>query len=1061
MKNNDMKKTRNSREFLDNIIESSLDGIIATDDKGYITRTNKAFSELLKYEEDDVLGKHITEFSIREEGTYLLTTGDSIAITREYFDNQEAMIADLLEGGEIRNRKSYFTRKDGKIVPCEQNISALYDEAGKVNGAVGIIRDIAERVNSGKRVEEIRDFLDDIFQTAVDGIMVTDPNGFIIMINDSIEKITGYKKEDLIGKHAKELRAEGKEYEEKGIGFAEKLLRDSSAVGSDIPWLRKDGSLVYVERSAALLRNKNGEITGAVSTIRDITETKRAEKELKEAKEHLDNLIENSLDCIMVSDKNGNITKVNRYFLELLGYHEEEVIGKHVMECTPMLEEGSFECTTGELLEIGREFIDDANKKIEILIDEGKVTNWEAYYFRKDKKVVPIEQNIVCLYNREGERTGAVAIIREITERRKAEKELRETKDFLEKIIENSKDGILVVDAMGNILSCNAAIEQMSGFGKEKIIRKHASELIIDDKEIRSKILEKTSELFEKGFATYDAKYKSKEGKYLDVECTSSMIANEKGEYIAGVSIIRDISERRMAEREIREGKEFLEKIIQGSKDGILISDGKGYILSSNQAMEGMLGLSKDEIVGKHSSELLLDDTSEREKVLEKMGEFFKKGFTSYETRYKRKDGDCVDVECYLSMINDDQGNCIAGVSIIRDITERKKMHLQLLQSEKLRSLGELAGGVAHDFNNVLSAILGRAQLLKMQFKPPPGKQEKRKSMLDLIKSLEIIEKASSDGAETVRRIQEFARRRSDDKDFTQVNINELLDNVLEFTAVRWRNEAEAKGIRIHIEKEFSTLPTTSGSAAELREVFTNIINNALDAMPQGGSIQIKTFKKNNHISIKIKDTGVGIPEDIRNRIFDPFFTTKGVQSTGLGMSTSYGIINRHKGTISVDSNEGKGTTFTINIPISDNKIEEEEKTKPILQNKRKSTILVIEDEEEVRNLLADILIESGHRVETASDGSQGIELFKSKDFDMVFTDLGMPGMSGWEVAEIIKKINRKIPVAVITGWNVEMDESEMRARGAHLITQKPFQVNQILGLVQEGMKLREQFEAA
>ena len=322
------------------------------------------------------------------------------------------------------------------------------------------------------------------------------------------------------------------------------------------------------------------------------------------------------------------------------------------------------------------------------------------------------------------------------------------------------------------------------------------------------------------------------------------MISNEKGEYIAGVSIIRDISERKKAEHEIREGKEFLEKIIQGSKDGILIGDGEGYILSSNEAIEKMLGLSKDEIVGKHSSELLLDDTSEREKVLEQMGELFQNGFATYEARYKSKNSDYVEVECYLSMIKDEKGSYIAGISIVRDITERKKMQQQLLQSEKLRSLGELAGGVAHDFNNVLAAILGRAQLLKMQFKPPPGKQEKRKSMLDLIKSLEIIERASSDGAETVRRIQEFSRKRSDDKEFTQININELLENVLEFTSVRWKNDAESKGIKITIQKEFSSLPATLGSAAELREVFTNIINNALDAMPQGGRIQIKTFKE-------------------------------------------------------------------------------------------------------------------------------------------------------------------------------------------------------------------------
>jgi len=345
-----------------------------------------------------------------------------------------------------------------------------------------------------------------------------------------------------------------------------------------------------------------------------------------------------------------------------------------------------------------------------------------------------------------------------------------------------------------------------------------------------------------------------------------------------------------------------------------------------------------------------------------------------------------------ITFLKDTQGNITGAVASIRDITERNKMEAKLAQSEKLKSLGELSGGVAHDFNNVLAAILGRVQLLKMQFKPPFGKQEKRKSMLDLIKSLDIIERASLDGAETVRRIQEFSRKRADDKEFTKIDINELIDNALEFTRMKWKNDAESKGIKITIQKELSPLPPTSGSASELREVFTNLINNAIDAMPKGGRIKIKTFKENGHISITIEDTGVGISEVIRNRIFDPFFTTKGVQSTGLGMSVSYGIINRHGGTILVDSTEGKGTTFSITLPISDNIRVGKEKTKPIPEEKRKSTVLVIEDEEEVRNLLADILIENGHQIETASDGKKGIDIFKKKEFDLVFLIWVCPG---------------------------------------------------------------------
>ncbi len=1049
-----------AKELLHNIIESSLDGIIAVDTQGYIRRINKAMLKTLGYEAHEILGKHMAAIAVREAGTHELTTGDTIDINDEYFSDQAAMVARLLEGDEIKNRVSYFVRKDGRIVPCDQNIASLYNDAGKAIGAVGIVRNISERRNAAKGVEEMREFLDNIFKTASDGIIVTDPQGFIIMLNDAVETITGYNRDELIGTHAKALRMKGDEYDEKNRQFFDILFRDGSAAGLDVPWVRKDGTIITVERSIALLKDKHGNVNGAVATIRDITERSRAEQELREAKEHLDNLIENSLDCIIVSDRTGYITKVNKYFLDLFGFSREEVIGKHVMECAPMLDEGEYECTTGEKVSITKEFTVDAQKRITDLIEKGNVTNWETFYFSTNRKVVPVEQNIVCLYDKGGDRCGAVAVIRDITKRRKAEKELRETKEFLEKVIESTKDGILIVDNMGYILSANTAMEQISGFAKKAIIGKHASSLIVDDNETRETILEKTAELFQKGSATYDAQYKTGDGNCVDVECTASMISNDQNEYIAGVAVLRDISERKRAQREIQESKEFLEKIIQGSKDGIIICDKQGCIISVNEAMSEMLGLEKHAIVGRHSAELHGDDASERTKVRDKIGELLEKGFASYETRYLRKDGTVVEVECYNSMIRNNN-EFIGGISIVRNITERNRMQQQMMQSEKLRSLGELAGGVAHDFNNVLAAILGRVQLLKTQFTPPNGQEEKRASMRDMVKSLEIVERASLDGAEIVRRIQEFSRKRTDDRDFAPVDINSLLDNALEFTRARWRNEAHSKGIKIAVQKDYAPVSLTAGSASELREVFTNLINNALDAMPDGGTISIKTRREDGHIILTIGDTGVGIPESVRDRIFDPFFTTKGVRSTGLGMSISYSIIDRHKGTITVASEEGKGTIFTIQLPVHEQARKEEKAVMPRIEGGRKARVLIIEDEDEIRQLLLDIVESQGHEADAADDGNQGLELLRNGDFDLVCTDLGMPGMSGWEVAEEIKHMGKKVPVAVITGWSINLNEPEMREKGVHFILQKPFQIDQILTLVQEGLELKYRFEAA
>ena len=803
----------------------------------------------------------------------------------------------------------------------------------------------------------------------------------------------------------------------------------------------------------------------------DITERKKAEKELeryryhledlvkerteklKETKDSLENIIESSLDCIVVTDSKGYITRANNSFMKLLGYKEEEVIGKHVAEFSPA-EGGIYECTTGRTVEIEIEsYAQSQVKLMERLYEDGKISNAETYYIRKDRKLVHIEVNNVLLYNEKGDITGAVGISRDITERKKFEKEVKMSEERYRSLIEHANDAILCTNKEGIIISFNKKAVEMFGYAPEEIVGQSVVLLSPPSKrERQKKLIEKlqtSNELYIIG-KTMEGKGIRKDGQEFPYE-GSTFKLELQGEFVLTV-MLRDISERKKKEEELVK----IRTALDNSSDAIAMTDINLNIVYQNQAFLNLFGYTVDEI-DRNEIPHVYKDINVSNAVLQaiKSGERWEG-----EIRTLSKDGrECT---CLLSTspILDDTGNIIGYFSIHTDITDRKRMELQLLQSEKLKSLGELAGGVAHDFNNVLAAILGRAQLLKMIVEPPPGKEEKRKSVLALKKGLEVIEQASLDGAETVRRIQEFARRRDEDKYFTTINLNEIIENALEFTSIRWKNDAESKGIKINIQKELSPIPGTSGSATELREVFTNLINNAIDAMPQGGSIKIKTLKENNHISIKVEDTGVGISEVIRNRIFDPFFTTKGVQSTGLGMSVSYGIINRHRGTITVDSVEGKGTAFIIKLPISEKAVKEE-KEEPISDEQKKARILVVEDEKNVSDLLSAILTKGGHEVEIASDGSNGIKLFKKKEFDMVFTDLGMPGMSGWQVAEKVKSINKNTPVALITGWNVELKESEMRESGVDLIVNKPFEVNQVFKLVQDAMILKDRFKAA
>jgi len=383
-------------------------------------------------------------------------------------------------------------------------------------------------------------------------------------------------------------------------------------------------------------------------------------------------------------------------------------------------------------------------------------------------------------------------------------------------------------------------------------------------------------------------------------------------------------------------------------------------------------------------------------------------------------------------------------------LKELRQAQDQMIQAEKLRAMGEMASGVAHDFNNVLAVILGNIQLLLHQFEHL-GPDEIRER-------LKVIEKASKDGAETVRRIQEFTGVKKD-KEFVSLHLNEIVEGVAVITEPRWKDQAQKKGIQIELVKELGEISTILGNPSELREVLTNMIFNAVDAMPRGGKITISTRPQSDDwVELRVSDTGTGMTEEVKKRIFDPFFTTKGVTSSGLGMSVSYGIIKRHGGEVLVESEPGKGTTFIIHLPKGYGG-EVTELEKQVLKSgdkKRSARILVIDDEDPVRDILSRMLRAKGHEVAVASDGEEGIEQFKKEEFDLVFTDLGMPGISGWEVGKTLKQLNPKIPVAMITGWGMELNREKMRENGIDLIVSKPFNFDQVIQLVSEAMELRE-----
>ena len=361
----------------------------------------------------------------------------------------------------------------------------------------------------------------------------------------------------------------------------------------------------------------------------------------------------------------------------------------------------------------------------------------------------------------------------------------------------------------------------------------------------------------------------------------------------------------------------------------------------------------------------------------------------------------------------------------------------QLVRTEKLRALGEMASGVAHDFNNLLASILGRAQLTLQRLEDPQLRQW-----------LKVIERAALDGAQTVRRLQEFTRTRRD-QPFVAVDLNEIVREALEITQPRWKEEPSSRGVALDVRTSFSRVPRVAGDPAELREAMTNLILNALDAMPGGGSLTLATFTEDDEVVVTVADSGVGIPEAIRGKIFDPFFTTKGPSGTGLGLSMTYGILTRHGARVAVESQEGHGTTFRLRFtPSTAPERVESGSTAEVTPPGVSLRCLVVDDEDEVGAVLGDVLEMAGHRVVVLNDGGEAIERIRTEFFDLVFTDLAMPRVSGWQVAQAVKEHAPEVPVVLVSGFGVELSAEERRTQGVDLVLGKPLRMQDVLNVV-------------
>jgi PAS domain S-box-containing protein len=489
---------------------------------------------------------------------------------------------------------------------------------------------------------------------------------------------------------------------------------------------------------------------------------------------------------------------------------------------------------------------------------------------------------------------------------------------------------------------------------------------------------------------------------------------------------------------EVAETKQSLEQLIRSAGDAIISVDGTGRIQGWNPAAERIFGWKREQALGRPLKSLLPEEpygtawaALSREQPV-----------ASFDATTKREDGRVLTLAVTLSSLTGRDGDLEGMLAIVRDTTAQRELEAQMHQSEKLTALGQMAGGIAHDFNNLLQAILGYAQLMG-----------KNPSNVDVVRrGLDVIEKAATGGAETVRRIQKFARLRPEEA-FVALDLDQVIRDSLAITRPRWEEKKIRAGLPLKLELDLGGAPVVMGRPAELNEVVTNLILNAIDAMPDGGTLRVRTRRQgDHHVVLMVTDSGIGMTEDVRKRIFDPFFTTKGEEGTGLGLPVSYSIVKRHGGDIRVESQPGSGTTFTVVLPIGTSRAPEAPATAESIGSRR-GRILLVDNEAQVMTILGEMLGEAGHHVVPVGSGAEALRVFVPGGFDLVLTNIGMAGMSGWELAERVRARDPRVPIVFITGWGMqEQDQARCRGLGVSSLLFKPVRPVELHAAVQTAL---------
>jgi PAS domain S-box-containing protein len=808
---------------------------------------------------------------------------------------------------------------------------------------------------------------------------------------------------------------------------AGRVRRHTKADGTKIEVSVYTRSLAFSGRDAVL-----------VAAI-DVTARKMVEDELRRTREFLHTVIDNVPAVIAVKDVQAdhNYVLVNRKCEEFFGRRRDEIVGRNAQDL--------FDKDTADIL-------DARDRELERCGEQKSYDERPVHDSENGIEFISTKRTVI--HGDDGKPRYLLSIIDNVTERRRAEEELRRTRAFLDTVIENVPATIIVREAGGDrrYVLINRACEEFLGIARDKVIGKTVREVLPPS---AAEIVERRDEeLLERGHAIYDLEYLLKRPDKSDRYMTAQrlIVRDDKSEPMYLLTVIDDVTERRLAQDKLIETSELMRAVIDASPVAISGSVPSGDIFIWNRAAESLFGYTAEEAVGRRVIDLIVPDDN-----LVAFEEGRSKAFSgeclrNVIERRKRKDGSVIDVQLATAPVLSEDGSVRAIVVAIEDITNRKMLEDQLRQSQKMEAIGQLTGGLSHDFNNLLAIIIGNLDLLRDQVGSDP----------DAMEAVDEALGASLRGADLNRRLLAFARRQPLQP--KNVDLNELAAGL---TKLLERTLGEHIEIKLSLAGGLWPLVV---DPAQLESALTNLVVNARDAMPRGGRLTIGTRNisidrdyadihsevvPGDYVVLEVSDTGTGMPPDVVARVFEPFFTTKDKdKGTGLGLSMVFGFVKQSGGHVQVYSEVGIGTTLRLYLSRAASVGAEAKPAAAVALPRGHETVLAVEDNPGLRRILIKQLEDLGYQVLEAENAQSAMEILKREPrIDLLFTDIVLPGgVNGSELARMAEAMRSDLKVLFTSGFpEAAFGPSGALPAGAMLLG-KPYRKDELAQRLRESL---------